>query len=80
MIYIYELTAAQQAVMDAKAVVMKQPFSELIDQKVAEFIDACSRDVGLDVDTRLAKALAGKDAAEKEALIVQLDTIPEVAK
>lgn len=82
MIYAYTLTAVQQAIMDAKVVAMTPKdgknaptVQSLIDQKVAEFIDACSRDVHLDVDSKLTAALAKQDAAAKQALLAQLEAV-----
>lgn len=76
--YTYELTAAQQVVMDAKAAQSStkektETVEGLIDFKIAEFIAACARDVGQDLDTRLAKALAKQDAATKETLLSTLE-------
>lgn len=71
--YTYTLTTRQQTIMDAKASAAKTTVKELIDAKMAEYIDACARDVGQDVDARIAKALASKDAATKAQLLTTLE-------
>ena len=82
MIYTYTLSTQQQAVMDAKVIAMTPKdgknaptVQSLIDQKMVEFIEACSRDVHLDVDSKIADKLAKADAGKKAAVLAELEAV-----
>lgn len=73
--YTFDLTAEQMAVMQAKQAAMKTAsYTELIDAKVIEFVDACRRDVGQSTDTEISKRLAGMTDNEKSALLAAMPT------
>ena len=83
MIYTYTLSTQQDAVMAAKVTAMTPKdgknaptVQSLIDQKVAEFIEACSRDVGMDLDAKLAKAIFAAPVADKQAVLEMLEAAP----
>ena len=78
MIYTYTLTPRQDAIMAAKATASStkdtpETPKSLLDFKVAEYIEACSRDVKLDVDSKINAALDKADAAKKTAILAQLE-------
>ena len=78
MIYTYTLTPRQDAIMQAKALASStkdktETPQSLLDFKVAEYIEACSRDVKLDVDSKIAAKLVTADAARKAEVLAQLE-------
>ena len=82
MIYTYTLSTQQDAVMAAKVIAMTPKdgknvptVQSLIDQKVVEFLDACARDVHLDVDSKIAAKLATANASKKAAVLAELEAV-----
>ena len=76
MAYTYTLTAEQQTIMDAKAALGKETVGDLITFKMNEYIEACKRDVGLDIKSKLHKEIEEQTTAEKQALLDLLNADP----